>query len=74
MCVQADGNVVASFDRRGQFIITGNSRGKVSKQIYILCIYVCVCVCMYMYVRAYDNGQSSDIFRPTLAFDRPNQI
>ena len=24
--------------------------------------------------RAYDNGQSSDIFRPTLAFDRPNQI
>ena len=24
--------------------------------------------------RAYDNSQSSDIFRPTLAFDRPNQI
>ena len=33
--LQSDGNVVASFDRRGQFIITGNSRGKVSK-LYIL--------------------------------------
>ena len=38
VCIlQSDGNVVASFDRRGQFIITGNSRGKVSK-LYILCI------------------------------------
>ena len=37
MNMQPDGNVVASFDRRGQFIITGNSRGKVS-------------VCTYVYV------------------------
>ena len=36
VCIlQSDGNVVASFDRQGQFIITGNSRGKVSK-LYIL--------------------------------------
>ena len=27
-----------------------------------------------LYSRAYDNGQSSDIFQPTLAFDRSNQI
>ena len=43
VCIlQSDGNVVASFDRRGQFIITGNSRGKVSKLFYksfYNCIY-----------------------------------
>ena len=32
----SDGNVVASFDRRGQFIITGNSRGKVSYVVRII--------------------------------------
>ena len=55
VCFQSDGNVVASFDRRGQFIISGNSRGKVSKQLYYctymysmyVCImYICMCVCM----------------------------
>ena len=45
--MQSDGNVVASFDRRGQFIITGNSRGKVRLCID-KCVYVRVCMCVYV--------------------------
>ena len=29
---------------------------------------------VYDCIRAYDNGQSSDIFRPTLAFDQTNLL
>ena len=34
----SDLNVVAAFDRRGEFIYTGNAKGKV-------CVLVCLCAC-----------------------------
>ena len=48
----SDLNVVAAFDRRGEYIYTGNAKGKVRPVfyqvffIYIYCSYtICFCVC-----------------------------
>ena len=55
-------------------------RGKFYKNYYVIDITtegLCIIIYgkhYYDVSRAYDNGQSSDIFWPTLAFDRPNQV
>ena len=45
-----DGNVVASFDRRGQYIISGNSKGNVSTIIFVKDFAVIANLCQLVFV------------------------